>query len=132
MTLERAIHERWAANAALAALVPAAQLTTGRSSRGKVPYVTILRERARATVRTNTGDTLQEITLRMNVWHTDYDAGRSVLDEILAVFDGSSFSLSEGGRVLHMRRVQDSVQQHADGVWQLTVRFLTQIAPAGA
>lgn len=131
MTLEQAIHQRWAADTTLAALVPAEQVTTGRSSRRRVPYVTILRERARAAVRTNGGDTLHEITLRMNVWHADYDAGNSVLDQILAVFDHSSFSLSDSGRVLHMRRIQDSVQQHADGLWQWTIRFLTQIAPAG-
>ena len=131
MTLEQAIHQRWAADMTLAVLVPPEQVTTGRSSRRHVPYVTILRERSRTTVRTNGADTLQEITLFVNVWHADYDVGSTVLDQILAVFDHSSFTLSDSGRVLHMRRIQDSVQQHADGLWQWTIRFLTQIAPAG-
>jgi len=129
MTLEQAIHERWAADAALAALVPARQVTTGRSSRRQVPYVTMLREQARPVVRTNDGDAVQEITLRMNVWHTDYHTGRAVLDQILTTFDRSSFSLTDSGRVLHMRRIEDAVQQHADGLWQLTVRFLAHITP---
>ena len=131
MTLERAIHERWAANAALTALVPAGQVTTGRSSRAEVPYVTILREQTQTALRTNAGDTIDEITLRMNVWHHDYDAAREVLQAIRAAFDRSSFTLADGSRVLAMRRLTESALQHPDGAWQLTIRFLARVSPPG-
>lgn len=132
MTLEQAIHQRWAHDAALAALVPAEQVTTGRSSRAALPYVTILRERAETTLSTNAGDTLEAITLSMHVWHRDYDAGRAVSDRVQAAFHRSSFVLADGRRVLQMRRVQETAVQHPDGVWQWTIRFLTQLSPAEA
>jgi hypothetical protein len=127
VTLEQAIHERWAASQALAALLPADRVTTGRSSRGAVPYVTLLRERSRTALRTNAGDTLEEVTLRMNVWHEDYDAARAIVDQIRVAFDCSHFELAGGSRVLRMRRTGDWALQHGDGLWQLTIRFLVQI-----
>ena len=127
MNLEQAIHERWAADAALAALVPAARVTTGRSLRTARPYVTILPERAQTSVRSNAGETIEEITLRMNVWHDDYGAARAVVERIRAVFNGVGFALSGARRVLHMRRLSESALQHADGVWQLSVRFVALV-----
>jgi hypothetical protein len=132
MNLEQAIHQRWAASAGLSALVPAERVTTGRSSQAGVPYATILRERARTALRTNAGDTLEEITLRIHVWHDDYDAGRSALDAVRGTFDRSGFALADGARVLQMRRLQETAVQHPDGMWQFIIRFLIYVVPSQA
>ena len=50
---------------------------------------------------------LDEATVEINVWHGDYDSGRAIVEQVKAAFDRSSFNLAGGGRVLHMRRVED-------------------------
>lgn len=127
MILEQAIHERWAASQALAALLPADRVSTGRSSSSTVPYATILRQRSQTALRTNAGDTLDEVTLGINVWHEAYDAGRAILDQVRATFDRSAFDLPDGSRVLHMRRASESAFQHSDGLWQLSIQFLARV-----
>ncbi len=132
MNLEQAIHQRWAASDALAALLPAEHLKTGRSLAGSLPYATITRKSCRTAFRTNAGDALDEVALRISVWHGDYNAGRSVVEQMKAAFDRSSFDLSGGARVTQMRRTDDSALQHDDGTWQFIIDFLVQVyLPSG-
>jgi len=127
MNLEQAIHQRWAASDALAALLPAANVKTGRSFGDPVPYATIARETSRTVFRTNAGDALDEVTLQINVWHDSYDAGLAVVEQVQAAFDRSGFTLAGGDTVVQMRRVADSTRQHEDGRWQWTVKFLVDV-----
>mgnify|MGYP005839736353 CR=1 FL=1 len=127
MSLEQAVHERWAASQALAALLPADRVSTGRSSCPTVPYATILPERRQTALRTNAGDTVDEVTLRVNVWHEAYGAGRAIVEQVRAAFDRAAFELPGGGRVLHMRRTSESAAQHGDGLWQLSIQFLARV-----
>ena len=127
MNLEQAIHQRWAASEALAALLPAGAVKTGRSLDDTVPYATVTRRANRTVFRTNAGDALDEVTLRIDVWHDDYDAGRAILREVKEAFDRSAFDLTGGDRVTQMRRASDFASQHDDGVWQLTIDFLVQV-----
>jgi len=127
VTVEQAIHQCWASSATLAALVPAERVSTGRSIGAAVPYVTLLRERTRTALRTNAGNTIEEITLRINLWHDDHDAGRAAAEQIRAAFDHASFDLADGSRVISMRRVSESAFQHADGLWQFSLRFLLPV-----
>lgn len=132
MNLESAIHQRWAASDALASLLPAESVKTGRSFGDPLPYATIARERSRTAFRTNAGDAMDEVTLRIDVWHDDYDAGRAIAEQVKAAFDRSDFALSGGDRVVQMRRSGDSASQHEDGVWQFSVEFLVQVyLPSG-
>ena len=132
MNLEQVIHQRWAASEGLSSLLPAESVKTGRSLADATPYATITRLGSRTAFRTNAGDALDEVTLRINVWHDDYDAGRAVLEQLKATFDCSDFALSGGDRVIQMRRTEDSASQHDDGTWQLTVEFLVQVhLPSG-
>jgi hypothetical protein len=126
MNLEQAIHQRWAASDALATLLPTDRVTTGRSFGHALPYATITRRSCRTPFRTNAG-ALDEVALRIHVWHDDYDRGRSIVDELKATFDRSDFPLTGGARVVQMRRADDSAVEHNDGTWQFAVEFLVQV-----
>ena len=127
MNLEQAIHQRWAADDVLAALLPAERVKTGRPSDSRVPYATVRREKNRTVLRTNAGDAVDEVTLRITVWHNDHDAGRTIVQKVKAAFDRGSFDLSGGDRVLQMCRTSDNARQHDDGLWQFDVKFLVQV-----
>ena len=132
MNLEQVIHQRWAASETLNALLPAEHVKTGRSFGDPLPYATLTRLKNRTVFRTNAGDALDEVTLRVNVWHDDYDAGRAITEQVKAAFDRSDFALSGGDRVVQMRRTDDSASQHHDGTWQFTIEFLIEIhLPSG-
>mgnify|MGYP001827114254 CR=1 FL=1 len=127
MNLEQVIHQRWAASDTLNALLPAENVKTGRSLDGSTPYATIARLKSRTRLRTNAGDALDELTLRICVWHDEYDAGRAVAEEVKAAFDRSAFTLAGGDRVVQMLRSDDFASQHDDGLWQFTTEFLVQV-----
>jgi hypothetical protein len=132
VNLEQVIHQRWAASEGLNSLLSAGAVKTGRSLAGSVPYAGIARLGNRTAFRTNAGDALDEVTVRINVWHDDYDAGRAILGQVKTTFDRSDFALLGGDRVVQMRRTNDSASQHDDGTWQFTVEFLVQIhLPSG-
>jgi hypothetical protein len=132
MKLEQAIHERWAAAGALSALLPAEKLSTGFSRASGTPYAVLIRSSGRNLFCTNAGDALDEITLAIHVWHDDHDAGRAILEQIQATFDRSAFDLSDGPRVVQMRRAAEAAAQHEGGAWQFTIEFLVQVyLPSG-
>jgi len=133
MSLEEAVHQRWAATGALASLLPVENVTTGLARGDFLPYATIVRKQGRATLRTNAGATLEEVTLRINVWHDDHDAGRDIAEEVEAAFDGADFALSSGARVIHMRRTDEEDSQRDDDIWRFTLEFLVHVyLPIGA
>jgi hypothetical protein len=121
MNLEQMIHERWAADAALAALLPVERLTTGRAIGATLPYATLIPIRRRTRLRTNAASAIEEVTLRIDVWHDDYQAGRAIRDQVKASFDRRSFALADGSAVVHMRWPGDTVRQHEDGVWLFSI-----------
>jgi len=132
VNLEQAIHQRWAAAGALTSLLPVENVKTGRSSDGPVPYATIVREKNRTAFRSNAGDALDEVTLRVDVWHDNYDKGRGIAEQVKAAFDRSEFALSGSDKVVQMRRTSDSATQDEDGMWRLTIEFLVQVyLPSG-
>ncbi len=133
MSLEQAVHQRWAAASALVALLPAENVSTGLAAGRTLPYATIARKLGRATLRTNAGATLEEVTLRINVWHDDHDAGREIVEEVEAAFDGADFALSSGERVIQMRRTDEQGSQRDDGIWLFRLEFLVHVyLPTGA
>jgi hypothetical protein len=130
--LEQAIHQRWAASPALEALLPAAKLTTGLARGETLPYATLARTGGRVTLRTNSGDTVEEVSLRFHVWHGDYDAGSAIVGQVLAAFESSDFALASGARVVQMRRTTLAATQQDDGDWQFAIEFLAQIRLSSA
>jgi hypothetical protein len=132
MNLEQAIHQRWAAASALCQLLPAARLHTGLARGVATPYATLVRKPGRTLFRTNAGDALEEVLLAIHVWHDRFDAGQAVAQQVQAVFDRSDFSLSDGDRVVQMRRAGESAVDHEDGVWQWVIEFFIHVhLPSG-
>ena len=133
MSLEQAIHQRWAAAGALASLLPVENVTTGLARGGSLPYATIVRKQSRTTLRTNAGATLEQAILRINVWHDDHDAGRAIAEQVEATFDGADFTLSSGESVIQIRKTDERGSQLDDGTWRFTIEFLVQVyLPSGA
>jgi hypothetical protein len=133
MSLEQAVHQRWAATGGLAALLPVEKVTTGLARGGSPPYATLVRKRGRAALRSNAGATLEEVSLRINVWHDDHDAGREIAEEVKAAFDGADLALSSPARAVHIRGTDERDSQRDDGIWRFTLDFLVQVhLPGGA
>lgn len=127
MNLEQAIHQRWAANTTLQALLPAENVKTGRSFGDSTPYATIGRKANRTVFRTNDGSALDETQLKVEVWHDSYDDGRTIAEQVKTVFDRSEFELSGNDRVVQMRRTNDSATQDENGVWCFGVEFIASV-----
>jgi hypothetical protein len=111
----------------LVSLLPEKRVTTGRAADETLPYATLTRLKNHTAFRTNAGDAVDEVTLRIHVWHDDYDAGRAVVEQLKAVFDRSDFALDSADRVVQMQRTDDSASQHDDGIWQFAIEFLVQV-----
>ena len=127
MNLEQAIHERWAASAALVALLPADRLKTGLARGTGIPYATLARKPGRTVFRTNAGDALDQVPLMIRVWHDRFDAGQAIAQEVKAVFDRAEFALAGGDRVLDIVRGGESVVQHEDGIWEWAIEFSVHV-----
>lgn len=130
MNLEQVVHERWAASPELAALLPAERFFCGRVSTGTLPYATLLRRAARRRWPSNSGEEIEEVALRIRVWHTNFEAARLVGRAIGEVFDRSRFPLAGGDCVMHMRRRRESAYQFDDGAWRLTLDFRVYVRVA--
>lgn len=132
MNLEQAIHQRWAATAALCELLSADRLKTGLAHGTGIPYATLVRRPGRTLFRTNAGDAMDEIPLEIHLWHDCFDAGQEIADQVKAAFDRGDFPLTDGGRVVEMLRAGESVVEHDDGVWQWTIGFSVHVyLPSG-
>ena len=127
MNLEQAIHEHWADTASLETLLPAARVTTGRSSSGGVPYATIERIESRPTLPTHLGDAVEEVTLRVKVWHDDHDAGHAIAEQVEIALDRATLTLPGGSRIARLRRSSSAATQHADGLWQWTIELRANV-----
>ena len=127
MNLEQALHQRWSNDAALNSLLPADRVTTGRSSLGSLPRATLARQSRRTVCRTNSGETLEEVTVEMRLRHDSFDAAVAVVQQFLTVFDRSQVSLADGAEVQSLRRIQDDCRQDSDGTWQFLVEMLARV-----
>lgn len=127
MNLEQALHQRWSDNQALNALLPAERVTTGRSSIESLPRATLSRRSRRTVCRTNSGDTLEEVTVELRLRHESFDAAVAIVQQFLTTFDRSQFSLAAGAEVQSLRRTQDDCRQADDGTWLLRVELLARI-----
>ena len=123
MSLVQAIHERWAAAAALQAVLPAARLYTGLCPDAALPWATIDKQSARPVACHNDGSATVAVGVKIDVFHGDHDAGAAIVQQVVAAFDRCDFALAGNDRVVNMRRVNDFERQSDDGVWQFTCEF---------
>jgi len=123
MNLAQAIHQRWAANAALNDLLPASRVYTGLSFDPVRPFAVISKESDQPHTYNSDGSAVDTIGLRIQVFHDHYDAGAEILHHIKAAFDRTSFDLAGSDKVLNIQRSNDWERQHNDGAWQFVVDF---------
>ncbi|MHB1033230.1 MAG: DUF3168 domain-containing protein [Pirellulales bacterium] len=124
MSIEQALHQRWATGAPLAALVPPSRFWTG-SARGRqeMPYVVLERVQTAPTARTSSGTVICETLVRFNVWTRDLDLGQEIARRIAARFEGAALATAEGA-VLNMRRAKEDQRGEPDGVWHLALDYV--------
>ena len=127
MSLEQAIHQRWADSTPLSALLPAERLTTGRSGGGEKPYATIQGLQRQSKLPTNAGNTVKEVSVELCLWHDDFDAGEQIVEYIPVVFDRAVFNLPDDSAVVRMREVSMSATHKKDGIWRWKIKFLANI-----
>lgn len=127
MSLEKAIHQRWAADPRLQEWLPVERLFTGRVSHGQMPYGTLWRLGSRPLWRTAAGDLLEEVQLALRLWHSEYDRLRAVVDQVRRLLDRSSFELEEGGRVTALQMDRQRYRQEPEGHWLAEVEMTAQV-----
>jgi hypothetical protein len=120
----QAIHQRWAGAAQLSALLPAARVSTGASPNPSLPRAVLTKQSDRPVAVCNDGSAVTEIGVRIEVFHPDYDAAAAVIQQAAVQFDRTDFALPQSGRVINMRRTDDSEQQQEDGTWRMAIDFL--------
>lgn len=122
MSLEQAIHARYAADAALTALVPAARFLTGPALDGAaLPFITLERTGWKLAARTSTS-TVEEVAVRFTILGDDLEVVKSVVAALDARFDGAAFTAA-GIVVTRMRKRDHREQRAADGVWEAEEEF---------
>ena len=126
MTLEEALHARWAASEALDTLLAADRLSTGPSHAAR-PYAVLSRGPTRTLLRTNAGDALDEVDVSFHIWHDDHAAAGAIVQQLKAAFDRSAWDLGDGRRVLRMLRTGETVVACADGAWEFVVAFSLRV-----
>jgi len=123
MNLAQVIHQRWAAADALNDLLSGARVHTGLSVDPTPPYAVISKLDQSPTSLHHDGSGVDEVTLRIQVYHDHYDQAAAIIQQVKAAFDRTSFDLSGSDKVLFMRRTGDSEHQGEDGLWRLVVDF---------
>jgi hypothetical protein len=133
MNLAQMIHQRWAAAESLCALLPVDRVSTGMSAGAARPFAIISKESDRPLEYCNDGSSFGSVGVRIRVFADHYDAAIAVVQQIKVVFDRAAFSLSNGDKVVHMQRSDDSERQNDNGTWEMTIDFqCTVYLTAGA
>ena len=127
MSLEKAIHERWAADQKLREWIPPDRLFTGRTTHGQIPYGTLWRLGSRPIWRTAAGDLLEEVRMVFRLWHGEYPTLRAVVDQMRRVLDRSSFDLEESGRVVALMIDRQTYRQEPEGHWRAEAEMSAQV-----
>lgn len=127
MSLEQAIHDRWASDAALPLLIPPARFTTGPAwSRPELPYAQLHHQGQRSRAG-GSHWCVEEVELVMTVHAETLTQLKTVLVAAIACFDNAAFDLSTGS-VLRMRRIDQREERTADGTWHGTLTWLALVA----
>jgi hypothetical protein len=123
MNLSQIIHQRWAVATGLNDLLPAARVATGLSVDPTTPYAVISKEGQASESLHHDGSGVDEVKLRIQVYHDHYDEALAIVEQIDAAFHRTSFDLAGGDRVLFMQRTGDFENQNDDGLWRFVVDF---------
>jgi Protein of unknown function (DUF3168) len=123
MNLESEIHRRWAADFALASLVPVDRVFTGAAGGAPaLPYVVIERLKVAPKVRTSSKTAIDEAGLRLNIWAAGLEQAQAIVRAAAARLERADFPLAEG-RVLDVLLADERQQREPDGSWHVAADY---------
>jgi hypothetical protein len=121
MSLERAIHDLWAADHRLTAL---AALFTGAAAGGTpLPYAVLEHRGSQPAVRTSGGRNVERALVRFQIWAAGLADARRIAGEIDRAFDRRAFDRA-GVRCLLIQRREETAAVERDGTWRLAIDYL--------
>ncbi len=127
MSLEQAIHNRWAADASLPALLPAARFLTGPPLvRPSLPWAMLARQGTKSR-EPGSHYTLEETELAFTIWDRGLAAAKAIAAAVQTGYDHAGFAFTSG-QVLALRLTDQREAREADGVWRITLTFTALIA----
>lgn len=135
MNLSEVLHQQWAANATLNALLPATSVQTGTYFKvdPTFPYATITRPGGQVLHRENADVRLDTVTVRIAIYHgaDSHPAGEAIAQAVDDAFDKLAFDLSGSDRVISMMiDGSPSELQDDEGNWTWVVDFTCMIQMA--
>jgi hypothetical protein len=123
MNLIETIHQRWAAAAALNAILPASRLHTGLNPEPSLPRATVNKQSDKPLSYEADGSAVDAVVLRFVVFHQHHAEAAAIVHQIKVAFDRSTFDLAGNDKVQLMQRLNDCEEPMADGTWQMTIDF---------
>lgn len=123
LAIEQAIHERWAATGALAALVPVARVFTGAAvDRPAVPYVVWQRINTASLARTSSGRQIDRSRVRCEIRAEQLSIAKQIAQAVFDAYNRDPLTLSTGV-CLDMRHAEYVEALPAEGWWRLAMEF---------
>lgn len=131
MSVEQAIHERWAGYSPLTRLVPEDRVSTGPVKSGSMPYVTMERTGDSNNTRTSESN-FESVMLRIDIIDDDLENAKRIAREVQHAFERADFSYSLG-KVLDMKKTNRTEAQDEKNAWHIMLDWKIEAwQPAGA
>jgi hypothetical protein len=137
MNVGKLIHERWAAAAALNALLPVSRVVTGTYFAEEPSlddgYATITRPGDAPLAWFADGSRLDRVPVRITVYvsRDKHDEGEAIADAVKMAFDGAACSLSTDDMVLRMMLSAYQPLDDDDGNWYFILDFDCTVSSGG-
>lgn len=127
-SLEGTIHERWQDKAALNSLLASNRISTGNNNDRPPPYAILLNDAATRKAQSSQ-NRIDDATIRIELYHADYDEGRAIITQICRkAADGGfhldAFAITDGGNVASVRAEDQGSFQDERGTWVFAVALL--------
>lgn len=123
MRLEQALHERWAADARLAELIPPANVWTGWQTPTPLPSASLLCVGEDHLWLTPKREWAERVRITVTIWSESFDRLRKAIDRVKVVFNRASFDLGDGARVIRMTVHRTTLHREEHEVWRGEVSF---------
>lgn len=124
MSIEKAVHERWATHLPLNSLLPSARLYTGgQLGAPALPYAVLTREQSVPWGRASGGAEYVNTTVRVRIVSANLDDAKQVKEQVLRRFDRTHFALTDG-TCLNMQWTRSDEELQRDGMWEVSVDFM--------
>ena len=128
MNIEAGYHTKWATVAALEALLPVANVYTGRvPAKPTRPYASIRIDRMETVGRSQLS-IMRDVDIRVSIHPTSYDNGKAIHDALLDGFENTSFALTDGAveECQHSNTEIDQADENDESSWQFDAIFANQ------